>query len=270
MKNIIKYQLLDRWQTYKILGGVMIALNVATMLVILLLPEMGTRDSALNGSFWIVLSYMVTVILPMVIFFMASCGHIYELLYRNTGYLVLSVPRTGAEILGGRMIAGLVEFLAYAVPSFLLLYLNTSIIAFKQNHSLLKNGELFLSFNFLELLKVAGVGIVYFAIIGSVISFAAIASASIIKKRNVAKILSFFAAIFILGQIASLGEWLYRRFDFLGSFSINSDIIRIAGINSNAPLSSMAVPIAPMLLLLIVAAGLFWVSSFLLEKKVEV
>lgn len=162
----------------------MAILNVAAMLLLLLLPAKDVWVNAFAGSFWVWLGSTSAVVIPFIVFFAANCGHIYELLYRNTGYLVLSVPRTGAEILGGRMIAGFVEFVAYAIPAFLFLNLNINILASKASSQMLQFQDFFITLNVLELLKVVGIGTVYFAIIGSVISFAAIASASIIKKRK--------------------------------------------------------------------------------------
>lgn len=283
MKEIIKYQLMDRWQKFRIAGGVMAALNLIAF-VLLLASGISGSNTGSAGGFWLVLGTLAAIFVPLAHFFTAGSGHMHEILYRNINYLVLSVPRSGAQILGGRMIAGLIEFVAYAILGIILLTLNYSLVAVAslraaQDMSLIEALGLLLKNLDPRLLTDLGVttvlGLAYFFLIGSVFSFATIASSTLVKNRRVAGILTFIGAIFLFVQIGRLGDWLNNEVPAFRPLVVHLWDLEKTGLNTDITVRGVmaaGVPIhlVTLTLLLVVAAGLFFLTSRLIDRKVEV
>lgn len=283
MKEIIKYQLMDRWQKFRIAGGVMAALNLIAF-VLLLASGISGSSTGSAGGFWLVLGTLASIFIPLAHYFTAGSGHMHEILYRNINYLVLSVPRSGAQILGGRMIAGLIEFLAYAILAIALLSVNFSLIAVASLRSA-QSMSFFEAFgllmqNFdpriLREISIAGaLGLAYFFLIGSVFSFATIASSALVKNRRIAGILTFIGAIFLFVQIGRLGDWLNSTVPAFKPLVFNMTDLNVDGMHTGISVSGIMPPtiqirLVTLTLLLAVAAGLFFLTSRLIDRKVEV
>lgn len=281
MLEIIKYQFLDRRHGFIVTAAIMAGLNLVSIAMLLL--NLFNPASTLGGGygFWVFFGIMSSFVVPMVSFFACGNGHIYEILYRNTNYLILSIPRRGSEILGGRMIAGLAEFLAFLIGGVVFFFTNAMLltaISFKSSMGTAEAIRFFLEKtllqNGLSMLNMGALLVFYFLLIGTIISFVTVIASMIFKKRGLAVVVSCIGSIWVFGKISDLGEYLSKQFNLLVplKFDVSGFNAVSSGMNmsySNAQTVNMGVPLVTLALFLCVAAFLFTMTAQLIEKRVE-
>jgi len=281
MLQIIKYQLKGRKNALLLTLGVLFAVNLLAWFFGARELVMRTYSMSASMGFWIFISMAVTFVSGAAMFFMCASGHASGMLYRDSGYLMLTVPRHGWEILGGRFLAGLIEGTVYGLAVFL-----SMCVHFALWSSLKSMGELsFLSLftfllhhvfilNPLALLEGTMILLCVFASAGSFLTFALVASRSFVKNRTLATVIS--VAVFIMlsnwssryGTMLSekLGWYLHVPFSF--RYSPGSSAA-LSGFELGVSARELTIPIAPFAFYLVVAALLFAAASWLMEKKVE-
>jgi len=281
MLEIIKYQFLDRRHGFIVTAAIMAGLNLVSIAMLLL--NVFNPASSLGGGygFWVFFGIASSFIIPMISFFSCGNGHIYEILYRNTNYLILSIPRRGSEILGGRMIAGLAEFLAFLIGGVVFFFINAMLltaISFKSSMGTAESIRFFLEKtllqNGLSMLNMGALLVFYFILIGTIISFVTVIASMIFKKRGLAVVVSCIGSIWVFGKISDLGEYLSKQFNLLAplSFDVSGFNVVSSGMNmsySNAQTVNMGVPLVTLALFLCVATFLFTMTAQLIEKRVE-
>ena len=114
MGRIFKYEIRRRLNTILILSGTMIVLSIGSM-VLLGIFKTPFSSMGTTGDLWLGLTFFALAFIPLVMFFTCSNGHIDELLYKDTNYLMLTIPIRSEAILGGRILAGFVEYLIYSL-----------------------------------------------------------------------------------------------------------------------------------------------------------
>ena len=270
MLEIIKYQLLGRKKNVLLLLAIFGILNV-----IAYAAEIGgtiTDLSHMNSvlGFWIVNAIGATFIAPVVIFFLCCTGHVSDLFNKDSSYLMLTVPRHGWEILGGRFVAGLIEFLACAIPAGFLLSIHAAILMPAEIISASNRFELFgLIYNQLFVVNLVPVsqilllGLCAFTIVGTLLTFAVVASRSFVKNKGIATAVSIAVFITVINLATQWGS------KFSSNFNWYWNIDSFSGLLNNGHIQTFPVPMASLLFFFVITAALFAAASWLMEKKVE-
>jgi len=270
MLEIIKYQLKGRKNNILLLLAIFGILNVIAygMEISGIIANLKNMNSGFG--FWIVIAIATTVIATMVTFFLSSTGHVRDLLYKESSYLMLTVPRHGWEILGGRFIAGLIEFLACAIPAGFLLSIHAAIILPTQSSEFANPLMAFITIykevfivNFIPVAQILLLGLCAFAIVGTFITFAVVASRSFVKNKGIATAVSIAVFVTVINLATQWGSKFSRNFNWY--WNIDS----FSGMMNNGHIQSIPVPVASLLFFFVIAAALFAAASWLMEKKVE-
>lgn len=284
MFEIIKYQLKGRMGTILFLLAAFGIVNLVTWGAEIYGFATGMRSFTTPLlAFWIPVAMAVTWITAIVMFFMCSSGHVNELLFKDTSYLMLTVPRRGWQILGGRLVAGLAEFLMYALPVFVIMSVHAAAVTvyategktgfFAAMAFVYRDG---IGSNLLSILKLLLLGLSIFVSTGVLIMFAGVAARSFVKTKKLAIAIGIVLFITISNWSTKLGSWMT---DTLGWY-IHAPLIVTGGpfgvINlfggngmPNTIVQQGAIPLAPVLIFVVIAAILFACASWLMERKVE-
>lgn len=283
MLQIIKYQLKGSKDWLLLRLGVLAVVNLAAWGFAAKGMLSGNPLPPAGLGFWIPVAVTVTVVTAVVSFFICGSGHVNDLLYRNTNYLMLTIPRRGWEILGGRFIAGLIEFLAIAVPVFVIMSVGASLGAIYTQQA--TSGfvgtlgfiwrQIFLV-NTKPTIILALLGLCVFTSAGFALTFAAVASRSFVKNRKLATVATIAIFIFVSNRAAVFGEWLSEKLNwflkvpvFVQNITMNSGGSHFPGPNVPNGAQELNIPIATFLCFLAIALVLFAAASWLMEKKVE-
>lgn len=285
MLEIIKYQLKGRKNSALFLLGVFALVNAITWAFAGTGLVLGNANPPGATAFWAPVSIAITVITTIVAFFLCGSGHVNELLWRNTSYLMLTIPRRGWEILGGRLIAGLIEFLAIALPALAMMSVHLAIwgayghvagSGFPETLALIY--RLYFVTNLPATLFAFLVALCVFVSAGISLTFAAIASRSFVKSRGIATAITIALFIFVSHRVSNFSMWLNAKLNWFVNIPIDyaDSSVFIAtigrhGMRGGIPsgIESYPVPVAPFLCFLAIAVALFAVSAWLLERKVE-
>ncbi len=279
MYEIIKYQLKNRKSTILFLLAVFSGLNLIAWVLEAVKILNGDFLHVANPGFWIPVAIAVQGITTVVMFFQCSSGHSKDLLYKDTSYLLLTVPRRGWEILGGRFVAGLVEFAAYAVPVGIFMSVHAAMGAWATGRGVSFFGALAFMYrqafvvNLVPMLQMVLLAVLGFLATGFILTFATVASRSLVKNRRAATALSIGLFVLVSNWAMRLGSFVSDRFRWYFPVRLSLEGSFGAGRLSfeGAPVSNtFNVPIAAVLLMCLLATALFAAASWLMEKKVEV
>ncbi len=281
MINIFLYELRRRVKAMIVLGSVVAGMTLISIVLSLVFNfKLVGFDAPYSQSIpsfaviWWVLTTLAMFYVGIAMFFTCCSGHISEMLFKDTNYLMLTIPLPAWKIILGRWLAGLVEYLGYIV---LLMVCSLSWLFFltpkvSNNYSL---GHLILLntlnnplFIFALLMYVISA----FALIGMMITMVNTLMRSLIKKQGLATagaIVLFIFMFFLLNDIAGrLNTYLRWTIDIpITSFVFSSLPWTAFGVketNGTLPFQIL-VPIVWLLL----SMPFFFVSSWLLEHKVE-
>ena len=281
MLQIIKYQLMDRKNGILLTGGIITLFNLIAFTVETLALVTGKPGFTTGGTFWVPISIAITVIMTTVMFFICGSGHVKQLLYKDTNYLMLTLPRHGWEILGGRFIAGLAEFLIYGLLSALFLTVHAVFgialagmdgMNFTQAFAFVYRQ--LIGFNFIPLVQCAFILLFNFTWIGIFLTFAVVASRSLVKNKGIATIIAVIVFITVINWSVKLGTSLseklnwYSRIRFMGNTSELS--LMFPNLTILPRQNEMGVALVPFLIFGLIATALFAAASWLMEEKVEV
>ena len=281
MINIFLYELRRRVKAMIVFGSVVAGMTLISIILSLIFNfKLIGFDAPYSQSIpsfaviWWVLTTLAMFYVGIAMFFTCCSGHISEMLFKDTNYLMLTIPLPAWKIILGRWLAGLVEYLGYIV---LLMVCSLSWLFFltpkvSNNYSL---GHLILLntlnnplFIFALLMYVISA----FALIGMMITMVNTLMRSLIKKQGLATagaIVLFIFMFFLLNDIAGrLNTYLRWTIDIpITSFVFSSLPWTAFGVketNGTLPFQIL-VPIVWLLL----SMPFFFVSSWLLEHKVE-
>ena len=284
MKEILKYQLLNRIKGKRnCIGsiGIMLAANIIS---ITMLGFKLSRFGSLMGTgynFWLVIALVCDIAIPAIHFFSGIISESAGLMNSGTAYLYQTVPRHGREILGGRKLAALIEFVVALALSLLLMIANAILLIYVihgvgfspiSSHYYV---EQTVFSNIPTILKGTLMLMLFFVTAGSIFSFFLILIHVLVKKTGWAYIISFVVTTIILGKLSNLGDFLASRFNLNAGleFTINGVNLLAPGItflfNSGRSVTSDSCPVITMILYLVVSAGLFAGTSWFIEHKLE-
>ena len=281
MINIFLYELRRRVKAMIVFGSV-----VAGMTLISIVLSLVFNFKLDNGNFgggkpipdfaviWWVLKVLAMFYVGIAMFYTCCSGHIREVLFKDTNYLMLTIPLPAWKIILGRWLAGLVEYMAYIV---LIIVCGLTWLACLTPSSLDNYGYARLVLlntvnNPLFILASLIFVVSSFALIGMMITMVNTLMRSLIKKQGFATagaIVLFIFLFFLLNNAAGyLNSYLnWTVYVPITSFTVTSLTGASLGIKeTNAAIPfQMLIPIMWFLLSL----PFFFVSSWLLEHKVE-
>lgn len=283
MLQIIKYQLKGSKDWLLMRLCVLAVVNLAAWGFAAKGLFSGNPLPSVGLGFWIPVAVTVTVVTAVTSFFICGSGHVNDLLYRNTNYLMLTIPRRGWEILGGRFIAGLIEFLSIAVPVFVIMSVYAAMGAVYAQQA---TSGFLLALGFIwnqiflvhpgSTLILALLGLCVFTSAGFALTFAAVASRSFVKNRKLATVATIAIFIFVSHRTAVFGDWLSEKLNwflkvpvFVQNITMNSGGSHFPSPNLPSGAQELSIPIATFLCFLAIALALFAAASWLMEKKVE-
>lgn len=281
MLEVIKYQLLGKRNRYVLVMAILLGVNLAAFAVEFCKAAFpGTSDSLLG--FWVFVAIAGTCVVNVVMFVKCASGHVDELLYRDTSYLTLTLPRHGWEILGGRFLAGAVEYLAYLIPAAVFALIHSAALS-----SIFIAGDSgqfghFISYvlrqsigqNPVAFLKMCVMAASVYITAGIFITFAAVASRSLVKTKGLATAVSIAVFIALSNWTVDLGTKLSDRLNLHTTLGFTFDQTFSGmggpGLDQTIPVShEVVVPLAPFILFILLAGICFAAASWLFEHKVE-
>ncbi len=270
--KLFKYELRRRSMTITLLLGIMVGLTlIATLL------SLPFRDEVFKTfgtpAIFMFFSQASLIGIPFFMFFYSGAGFSKTLLYQNSNYLLLSLPVPSYVLLGAHIVAGLVEFLLYAVVAVLLEIWNVFFVSSAG------------STNFADLIYLLGVNIranwaasllfiasvlLMFFFIGTLILAVAIFIRSFIRKRrHLATAISVFVSLFLLFKLIDklsrmANVWVWELKMQLYSFK---DLTTLSLLPSE---TTMNISLVPLLSFLVLSIAFFSIASWILKNKIEV
>lgn len=280
MLEIIKYQLKGRKNNMLLIGAIFALVNLMGFGVVA--KQLIVRSFLITpgAAFWVPIAVIVTVLTTIVMFFKCSSGHVDQLLYKDTNYLMLTIPRHGWEVLGGRFLAGLIEFLTYLVCCAVLLTIHGAFgaaISSQGQRSFFESlafvyKQLF-ALNLVALIQFLLIALCIFTTLGFFLTFATVASRSFVKNKGIATAITIAVFITVCNWAIKLGTSLSEGLGWFSKIKVTVDQDFLAWGQfqyANMPsVMEISVPVAPFLFFILFAAVLFGGASWLMEKKVE-
>lgn len=281
MGRIFKYEMKRRLNMILILGGVMAVLSAGTIL--LMLVEGVNFSHGYNGSavfWWYIITLFAVIFIPTVMFFMCSNGHVDELLYKDTNYLMLTIPVRSESVLGGRILAGFVEFLVYSMISLVFFIIFAALQAAQFGGISGITGITFRSalsailqtvfvYNTLPTLYIAFLTVSGFLLVGTVFICVKALTRSFIRKKTLAQFIAVILFILVMSQIARLGRYLSLEWGFVQYIDVHITNIGAGDIFFHGLSQPMPVYLVTVIMMFLLSAGFFVCGSWLVAKKVE-
>ncbi len=285
MIKILKYELRRRRNTIITLCGIMAGLSIGTLLMTIFGHTVFGDSQNTTFHLWNALTFIGLVFIPSIAFFTCSNGHVDELLYKDTNYLMLTIPIKSHEILLGRIIAGFIELVIYSVSSFVLgisiIALNLHVHAARMglaNNFDLANDTSFFSiwgavlkhifiFNPLPLIYFLFTVIAGFLLVGTVFMCVKALTRSFIRKKQLGQIVAVILFIVIFNQVLQLGNYLSQEWNLIQYLNIKL----VSFNNGMYSIDTKSIPVYLVSsIFTLLAAGLFFgITNWLFDKKVE-
>lgn len=251
MFKLIKYELRS---TFFTILGICIAVIIANMILI---TKKGTTDVAVIPALSVCLA-----IGAFIVIFISSLRIMSKYLYGEEGYLLFTLPQSGASIVTSRLITSLVQISIVLFVSLLMFYFTIPEQMDLSFLNKLKANEILFSISGYIWATITSLTLIYFCmIIGKVA----------LKGKKIGKIGSFVIFIIIsliIGWLSSKITTLFPQTLNLGGSSIANNFTTS---NSGFSISGMplSVNIAGTIFEIITFAGCFITSSFLIDKKLD-
>lgn len=274
MKRIFKYTFLQR------LSNIILSCAVMTCMSGVELLFLTVTHDVTNGFYilWFGLTILALTIIPLSIFIKCSSGYARSLLFTDESYLMLTLPVRTEWILLGRMLCGLVELLICSVVSFILLsiviiYWNSYYMGFEVNQffEFIACLPAVLAHNIQAIFALLFIFMAAFILIGNVALVVQTFLRSFNIKRmralwTVGSILLFMSILSFIGKIETqIGTALG---DYCSITLYDIPYQNIGNIMYTTP--TVPIPAVSILLSIGCGIGFFFISAWLLKKKVEV
>ncbi|UTD05988.1 hypothetical protein E4N80_11105 [Treponema denticola] len=272
MGRIFKYEIRRRLNTILILSGTMAVLAIGSMVLLgIFKTPLGTMGT--TGNLWLGLTFFALAFIPLVMFFTCSNGHIDELLYKDTNYLMLTIPIRSEAILGGRILAGFVEYLIYALIAcifFIIIGAQQAVFYGTAGQNLISVlGDIFYQIfaqNFLPFLYGVLLLVSSFLLVGTAFMFVKALTRSFIRKKMAAQIIAVILFILIFERIIALGTYLSTRWDLVQYIDLR---LMSSQYDAFVNIQPMPVHLVTIIMTMLISAGFFAATSWLFNKKVE-
>ncbi|UTC64422.1 hypothetical protein E4O00_11600 [Treponema sp. OMZ 788] len=272
MGRIFKYEIRRRLTTILILSGTMIVLSLGSIALLgIFKTPFGTMGT--TGGLWLGLTFFALFFIPLVMFFTCSNGHIDELLYKDTNYLMLTIPIRSEAILGGRILAGFVEYLIYtliAAVFFIVIGAQQTVFYGASGRTVISVlGDIFYQIfaqNFLPFLYGILLLVSSFLLVGTAFMFVKALTRSFIRKKMTAQIIAVILFVLIFERIIAFGTYLSTEWDLVQYIDLRFVVSQYQPLGHIQPIP---VHLVTVIMTMLISAGFFAATSWLFNKKVE-
>lgn len=251
MFKLIKYELRA---TFLTIIAICASVTIANLFLM-------TRKNSWDGT--TIMGLSVTLIVgAAIVIFLASLKIMSKYLYEDSGYLLFTLPQSGVSIITSRLITAFIEISIVVCVSLFMFYLNTPDEISSNLLKNLKPGKII--FNVVNYVCV----IIYFL---TIIYFCMVIGKVALKGKKLGKIGTFIIFVILtigLGWLSTKITTLLPQNLNLSDFSINK-----TGVVLNPDFSVASgqynINIAQTLFDMIIFAGLFISTSYLIDKKLD-
>lgn len=276
MNSILRQEWKSRTNSILITQAVLFAINLIG--IISMLFNQPQRYSTPTMWFIIAVSLdSLIVFLPLI----TGSGNIGKVLFKDSSYLLLSIPRNGFQILGGKIIIGVAECIIYLIPAIIyvvifmvqMLIIDNTGISFGAAKDIAVLLDLVFIKNTGFIITGFILAIVCLAIFSILISTASIFIRSFLKTKRFATVLTIVAFFFMVDIPSRIGLYINRFLPLNIDFSVTVTTMNYNQFGQPHYFTeSMPITISllPIIIWVVFAVAYFIVSSILLEKKVEV
>jgi len=186
---------------------------------------------------------------------------------------MLTIPIRSEAILGGRILAGFVEYLIYALIAcifFIIIGAQQAVFYGQSGQNLISVlGDIFYQIfaqNFLPFLYGALLLVSLFLLVGTAFMFVKALTRSFIRKKMAAQIVAIILFILIFERIIALGTYLSTRWDLVQYIDLR---LMSSQYDAFVNIQPMPVHLVTIIMTLLISAGFFAATSWLFNKKVE-
>lgn len=264
MLNLLKYKFLGTWKKHGIVMLVLLLINIYCIVY-------GSLNvNAHNGKdvvLYITFSTFTTFA-ALVFAFISSFSSLSKELKSDSAYLLMTLPVNSYEIMGSKVIESIIYYLYYTIIPTIMSFATMSILITRIGHSmefgkmltiLWTNPKPIFAFYFSVLLGIIALMLTY--------NFAQVLSRSLLKNNKYGKLLSFVVFFFTIYVISSILDFVDSKLPL--NFTVNfnhysGDIGNMVKYSSDA-----AINVAPLIVCTIIYIGLFFATSYLMEKKMD-
>ncbi|EFW37955.1 hypothetical protein HMPREF9554_01555 [Treponema phagedenis F0421] len=275
MKRIFMYELRRRKNALFLYNSIMLGISLVAIFILF------TAKEPFSGVFalWTFITVAALTVIPTVMFVTCSSGHIRDLLYTNESYLMLTVPVRSTHILLGRMLAGLVEFIACFVTASIcgIVYFSawtavTEKIGRLRFFNMLSGSiKHIFALNYDFLFKSLFIGLCIFCFLGAIIIFVRALTCSFIKKRRIAEFLALIIFIFIVYLVQEFSNWLTIKLNLqVSAYLYVNQHFFDPTLQSYLHRYPAELPIIGSVFLLIIGISFFFASAWLFKHRIEV
>ncbi|GCD11490.1 hypothetical protein [Clostridium tagluense] len=248
MFKLIKYELRSNFLT--ILGSC-ISVIIASLL---LMTKKGTWGVGVPG-----LSACLTIG-ALIVIFISSLKIMSRYLYGDEGYLLFTLPQSGASIIASRLITALIQICIISFVCFLMSYFTVTEkidLSFLRNLKL--SGVLFYIIQYIW-------GLVYFL---TFIYFCMVIGKVALKGKKLGKIGSFIIFIILSIALSWLSTKITNIFPQTLNFGGSSIANNFGASNSDFSISGGRLNIASTIFDIITFVGFFLSTTYLIDKKLD-
>lgn len=253
MLNLIKYELKGNIKDFIIAFGIILLLNL------LLLTRVNTWESgAIFAS-----SYMITFG-AMIVVFIWNIKLFSKDMYSDSGYLLFTLPQRGYSILGSKVLTALIQTILTSIFALAFNFIVFTQVT-KEWKEILSKVKDFINANFIVF--GIGSGILQIAYLLLIIYFSISLSKVAIKNKKFGKLSAFIIFIvfsLIAGKISSL---LVKAFP--QSFKIDMLSLKMQSIAISPYQHQLSINVSYVIFNAIIFIGLFLITSYILENKVD-
>jgi len=275
MKRIFKYTFLQRLPSIVLSCAVMACMSGVELLFL------AFTKNIFNGFYmlWFVLTVIVLTVIPLFLFIRCSSGYARALLFTDESYLMLTLPVRTEFILLGRILCGLAELMICIAVSGVF---SIAIWIGWTYHYIGFTSEQFfrVAGDILNLIFLKNFPLVAFVLLGSLVSFIFIGNVALVVQTvmrsfnikrmrgvwTVGFILIFTGTLFLTGRIEAMAGRALGTYCPTTVYGIKyTDMMHVT-----YPSTVVNIPIVSTLISLGIGIACFFVSAWLLKKKVEV
>lgn len=254
MFNLVKYELKGYYKDFIIILSIIILAN-------LLLLTRGNWEP--QGRF--IFSGMITFA-TMVVVLIWNIKLFSRDMYEDSGYLLLTLPQKGWSILGAKLIASLIQAIIVGIVAVMFNFINSKDM-------------INLSEVFKQVTNNVSIGFIIFMILGGLfeyiyfllnIYFSISLSKVAIKKKKMGKLggfVIFIVVSMIIGKVTQLLIVAFPQVFKLKMFTVQGELNLGVGMGVMTP--SVPVNIAAAIFGVILFLFMYWVTSYIIENKLD-
>ncbi|AKN30746.1 membrane protein [Clostridium carboxidivorans P7] len=253
MLNLIKYELKGYAKELIISLGIIIVLNLLLL----------TRIKAWSNEGIVSLSCMITFAILIVVF-VWNIALFSKDMYKDSGYLLFTLPESGYSILGAKLLTALIQNVIVGLTAILFNFIIFTQVANDWKEILSKVSG-YLNPGFVILIIVSAV--VYIVYLLTIIYFSISLSRVAIRNRKLGKLSAF--AIFvvlsiIIGQLLRITSKIFPE-----TFNVNIVSSKLQNVMVMYQMHGIDINIASLIFEVIILIVLFIITSYILENKID-